>query len=462
MMLAVALGLSMPRANAEPSSATQDRHATTQPSMRLTAQDEVFLDDLQRRSFRFFVDEADPVTGLIPDRARAAGGTDAPSSIAAVGFGLTALCIGESRGWISEADAIERCRRTMLFLRDKVPNEHGFYYHFIDMKTGERQWECELSSIDTALLMAGVLTVREHFASPTLKKIANDLFERVDWNWMRNAQGSLSMGWKPDGGFLPARWDGFNEGPILYLIAMGSASHPLSPDAWTSWDRQTTRVLYKGMTFFQCPPLFTHQFPQCWFDLRGLRDADADYFENSRLATLAQRKWCADDLSQRFPGYNANVWGITASDYAGGYTAWGGPPAAGPIDGTVVPCAPGGSLPFAPRECIDALTTMRETFGDQIYGKYGFADAFNPQTKWVAKDVLGLDVGVTFVMAENARTGFVWKTFMRSPEAARGLKAAGFRPRTPSDVLPPESSIFSDSAYAVTVRTPSRGGNSAK
>jgi hypothetical protein len=182
------------------------------------------------------------------------------------------------------------------------------------------------------------------------------------------------------------------------------------------------------MTFIQCPPLFTHQFPQCWFDLRGLRDEHADYFRNAQLATLAQRQWTIDELSKRFPTYGPNVWGLTASDYAEGYTAWGGPPAQGPIDGTVVPCAAAGSLAFEPRLCLDALKEMKQRYGEKGYVKYGFVDAFNPATGWYNADVIGIDVGPTVLMAENCRSGFVWKLFMSSPEAQAAIKAAGLRP----------------------------------
>lgn len=392
----------------------------------LASADEKFLDDLERRGIAFFVDEADAVTGLMPDRAGANGGAKDVSSIASVGFGLTALCIADERGWINHQNAYDRAMRALRFLRDKAPQEHGLFYHFLNMRTVARTWNCEVSSIDTALLMCGVLTVRQHFASTELSALANELFERVDWPWLLAPNGMLSMGWKPESGFLGARWDQYNEGYLIYLLGMGSKTHSLPAESWRAWRRQPV-VTSAGLSFLQCPPLFTHQYPQAWFDLRNQRDDYADYFRNAQLATLAQRQWCIDELSKRFSSYGPDHWGISASDGPHNYQAWGGPPAQGDIDGSIVPCAAGGSLAFEPRLCLDALKAMRQQYGDKSFLKYGFVDAFNPVTNWYNADVLGIDVGITVLMAENARSAFVWKTFMSCEEAQRALRAAGFR-----------------------------------
>jgi hypothetical protein len=398
----------------------------------LTRDDERLLDDLERRGIAYFVNEADPVTGLMPDRAAATGGAKDVSSVAAVGFGLTALCIGDERGWVKHSDAYDRSMRVLRFLREKVPQERGYFYHFLNMRSGERTWNCEVSSIDTALLMCGVLMVRQHFAGTELATLANDLYERVDWPWLLTSNGMLSMGWTPENGFHKARWDQYNEGYLIYLLGMGSRTHPLSPESWRAWKRQPV-ITYAGLSFLQCPPLFTHQYPQAWFDLRDLRDDYADYFRNAQLATIAQRQWCIDELGKRFSTYGPNIWGISASDSAHDYQAWGGPPAQGNIDGSVVPCAAGGSLAFEPRLCLDALAAMRQRFGEKAYLKYGFVDAFNPAANWYNPDVLGIDVGITVLMAENARSGFVWKTFMSCEEAQRALKAANFRRLNPTE-----------------------------
>lgn len=399
-----------------------------------TADDHAFLDDLQKRGIDFFIDEADSVTGLMPDRAHAIGGKENDiSSVASVGFGITALVVGEQRGWISRDMAYRRIERVLRFLRDHGAQERGHFYHFLNMRTGKREWNCEVSNIDTALLMAGVLTVRQHFPNTELAALCTELFNRVEWGWMRTDDGTLSMGWTPENGFIKAKWDHYSEGaPLILLLAMGSKTHPLPPAAWHAWKRDAV-LTYDGLTIVQCPPLFTHQFPQCWYDLRGVRDDYANYYRNSQLATIIQRQWMKNELSKQFPTYGPNMWGLTASDFADGYTAWGGPPASGPIDGSVVPCAPAGSLAFEPRLCIDALKEMKAKGGDRAYVKYGFVDAFNPAKKWYNRDVIGIDVGATVLMAENARTGFVWKTFMSSPEVQAGMKAAGFRPLSADD-----------------------------
>jgi hypothetical protein len=363
----------------------------------------------------------------MPDRAKAVGGTSAPASIASVGFGLTALCIGDERGWVPHQDAYDRSLRVLSFLRDHAVQEHGYFHHFLDMHTGQRAWKCEISDIDTALLMAGVLTVRQHFPGTELASVADGLYQRVDWGWLQAPDGALYMGWSPERGFIRGEWKSFSEGPpLIYLLGMGSKSHPLSPQTWRSWQRQPL-ITYAGLTFMKCPPLFTHQYPQCWFDLRGLRDDYAEYYRDGQLATLAQRQWCMNDLSKQFPRYGPNLWGISASDSEHGYTAWGGPPQQGEIDGSVVPCAAAGSLAFEPRLCLDALEAMRRQYGEKGYLKYGFVDAFNPLDGWYNPDVLGIDLGPTVLMAENCRSGFVWKTFMSSPEVQAAMKLAAFR-----------------------------------
>jgi len=408
----------------------------------ITAADDLFLDDLEQRGIQYFVDEADSVTGLMPDRAKATGGTSSPSSIAAIGFGLTALCIGDERGWVPHQQAYDRSMRVLSFMRDHVEQVHGYFYHFLNMHTGAREWNCEVSDIDTALLMAGVLCVRQHFPGTELATVADGLYQRVDWGWLKDPEGTLYMGWKPESGFIPAKWDSFSEGPpLIYLLGMGSKSHPLPPEIWNAWHRQPVEN-YAGLTFMKCPPLFTHQYPQCWFDLRGLRDDHAEYFRDSQLATLAQRQWSIDDLSKQFSTYGPNLWGLTASDSERGYTAWGGPPAQGDIDGSVVPCAAAGSLAFEPRLCLDALENMRRQYGEKGYLKYGFVDALNPSSGWFNPDVLGIDIGPTVLMAENCRSGSVWKMFMSCPEAATALKAAAFRPLDAADQIPATTSLF--------------------
>jgi hypothetical protein len=397
--------------------------------------DEVFLDDLQRRSFRFFIEQAHPLTGMIADRARADGTApltpNAPetlpvASVASVGFGLTALCIGEQRGWISREAAYAQTERTLRFLWERAAHERGFFYHFIDMATGRRVWQCEASSIDTALLLGGVLTAREHFPKTPAAELATRIYDRVEWPWMLDGHKTLSMGYTPERGFIQARWDHYSEHLVMQLLGLGSNTHPLPAEAWHAWRRGPVYE-HAGGHYMSYPPLFVHQFSHAWIDFRGQRDDYADYWTNSVIATEAHRAMCMA-LTSRFPLFGADVWGITSSDSAHGYIEWGGPAPSSNLDGTIVPCAAAGSIPFAPEHSVRALGHMKSAFGAQIWTHYGFVDAFNPHTRWVSRDVIGIDVGITLVMIENQRSGLAWQRFMASPEIQRAMQRANFRP----------------------------------
>ncbi|MFN7948512.1 MAG: glucoamylase family protein [Blastocatellia bacterium] len=400
---------------------------------RLSRQDEAFLEDLSRRSFRYFQEQSDPHTGLVLDRARTDGSEHDEAhrntaSIAATGFGLTGWCIAAERGWVSRQQARERVRATLKFFAEKAPHEHGWFYHWMNWRTGERVWKSELSSIDTALLMGGVLTARQYFRDDAeIPRLATKIYERIDFNWMRNGHPFLlSMGWHPESGFLKSYWDHYCELMILYILGIGSPTHPLPPESWYAWRRDEMK--YKGYEYIGWhDPLFVHQFSHAWIDFRGRRDNRApftDWFENSVIATRAQKAFCLD-LAKEFPGYTENIWGITASDSAKGYVAWYGPPRHPAIDGTVVPCAAGGSLMFTPDITLPALRAMKQQFGDKIYGRYSFTDAFNPNNGWINPDVIGIDLGITLLSAENLRSGNIWKWFGRNAEIERGLQLAG-------------------------------------
>jgi hypothetical protein len=388
--------------------------------------DEQLLDEMQRVTFDFFWNEASPQTGQVKDRALA-NGNDARSmsSIAATGFGLTSLCIGDQRGFGKKEHILSRVRNTLRFLAKRMPHEHGFFYHFIHMETGHRWEKSELSSIDSSLLLCGVLTARQYFADQEIKDLATNIYERVDWPWMLNGGSTLSMGWKPESGFLGARWEHYCELMMIYLLGIGSPTHSLSPDTWKAWTRPV--IKYQGIEYISGnDPIFTHQYSQAWFDFRKKRDAYANYFENSIKATKAHKLFCLS-LRDRFPDYSEDLWGISASDYVNGYTAWGGPPPQGPIDGSIVPCATGGSLAFLYEDCMRVLRNIRGRYQDRAWMRYGFVDAFNPLSGWYDQDVLGIDLGITMLMAENHRTGFVWETFMKNPEAQTAMQKAGFR-----------------------------------
>ncbi len=403
---------------------------------KFTAADELFLEDLEHRSFNYFWEQADPETGLMPDRARIDGSTldenhQDVASIAATGFGLTGLCIAAERNWISRSQARERTRKTLLFFANKAFQQHGWFYHWLDAKTGERRWQSEISSIDTALLLGGVLTARQYFRDDLeIRNLATKIYERVDFRWMLNGDPLLlSHGWKPESGFLKPRWDTYSEDTILYLLAIGSPTHPISPASWYALWRD--RYRYAGHAYFTTVgvPLFMHQYAHAWIDYRHRRETRGDkidYFENSVQATLAHRAFCIN-LAHEFPAFGPNVWGITASDSAKGYLAWGGPPRDPEIDGTLVPSAAGGSLMFTPELATAALRAMNDKYGAKVYGKYGFVDAFNPGTGWVDTDVIGINAGIILLSAENARTGNVWRWFMRNPEIPQAMRLAGLK-----------------------------------
>ncbi|MFH0909159.1 MAG: glucoamylase family protein [bacterium] len=397
-----------------------------------SGEDDAFLDDLEQRSFCFFWRAANPANGLIPDIAPADGTpSTAAASIASVGFGLPAICIAAERGWISREQAYNRILTTLRYFWSGLPNVHGFFYHYVDMESGDRVSNCEVSSIDTALLLAGMLTARQYFPDTEVADLALKIYARADWNWMLAGRKTVCMGWTPERGYLPSHWDSYGELMIIYILAMGSPTHPAPPETWHAW-RRAPVMTYDGKTFIQCPTLFIHQYPEAWIDFRNCRDAYADFWRNSELATRAQRQYCMD-IRDRFPGYGPNVWGITASDSPRGYMPWGGPPdtPSYAIDGSVVPCAPGGSIPFAPDICIPALRYMKAFYGDLVWGTYGFHDAFNPITQWVSPNVIGIDAGITLLMAENYRSGFVWKYFMKNPEILDAMNRAGFRSTLP-------------------------------
>ena len=400
---------------------------TAAPASPFSAEDEQLLDDLEHLSCCYFFEQASPETGLVKDRCnarKAATDNTIVASIAATGFGLTALCIGDMRGYISRSEARARVLTTLRFLHDKLPHHRGFFYHFANINTGERVWDSEVSSIDTAILLCGILTCRTHFRDTDITLLAHSISNRIEWTWLSEDTSLLSHGWLPEVGFLPYRWDYYNEMMMMYLLGLGSPTYPLRTEAWDAWKR--IPFDYEGMRYIgSFAPLFVHQYSQAWFDFRGKRDKYADYFQNSVVATRVHRRFCME-LHRQFPDFSADLWGITASDSPNGYVVWGGPPATGPIDGTIAPHAAGGSLPFLPQETIQVLRTIRNRY-PQTWSAYGFVDALNPLKNWYDTDVVGIDAGITMVMAENARSGYVWKVFMENPEAQRGMERAGFK-----------------------------------
>jgi hypothetical protein len=273
-------------------------------------------------------------------------------------------------------------------------------------------------------LLCGVLTCRQHFRHSEITRLAYNILNRVEWTWLSEDTQLLPHGWSPTTGFLPYRWDLYSELMMMYLFGLGSSKHPLPEQVWNAWKRTTFE--YDGLRYIgSYAPLFVHQYSQAWFDFRGKRDRYADYFLNSITATEVHRLFCLE-LAKQFPDYSDDLWGITASDSQNGYVVWGGPPAMGPIDGTIVPSAAGGSLPFLPKATLRVLKTIKDRYGSSAWSRYGFVNAFNPLKNWYDTDVIGIDTGITMLMAENLRTGFVWNTFMKNREAERAFQRAGF------------------------------------
>ncbi len=437
----------------------------------LPARQQALVDDLQRRSFDWFWQSGNPQNGLLPDSWPG----QSFSSIAAVGFGLTAYGIGVERHYITREQAVERTLKTLRFFADAPQNGseddasgyHGFFYHFLDMHSGKRfaRWT-ELSSVDTTLLLGGVLFAQSYYDRDTpqeaeIRQLADTIYRRVDWPWMQPRKPLISMGWTPGGQFIPSDWKGYNEGMLVYLLALGSPTHPVRPEAWTAWlsTNHLTWGRFQGQTFLNFAPMFGHQYSQSWIDFRGIRDAwsrehDLDYFENSRRATYAQRSYAIANPGH-WTGYGANVWGLTASNGPGGlvvksaegertfhgYTARGVGLDDISDDGTIAPTAAAGSIAFAPELVIPALATMQQRYGKYIYNQYGFVDAFNlsfhtpttlrtgklvPGVGWVDTLQLGIDQGPIVLMIENWRNGFVWKVMKKNPYIRKGLERAGF------------------------------------
>lgn len=400
------------------------------------------LDTLQHSGFDFFWNEANPANGLIRDRT---SGTNF-SSIASVGFGLSAIPIGIDHGWITRAQGAARVHRTLLTFYNGPQGTaalgtigyKGFFYHFLRMDTATRfDTNVELSSIDTALLLAGMLDARQYFdggdtTEVRIRAMADSIYHRADFPFMRNFQPGIMMGWKPAFGFAGyGQWIGYNEAMILYILALGSPSRPVGTNAWGQWTSGYQYQTHYGYSFAICPPLFTHQYSHCWIDFRDIADAymrtrGHDYFENSRRATLAQREYCiANPLGMI--GYSANLWGLTAGDGPSGYEARGAPPSQND-DGTITPTAAISSIVFTPTESIAFIEHMWDNYRPQVWGPYGWKDGFNLSTPWVATDVIGIDQGPIVVMIENHLNEKPWQRFMAYPPIQVGLDRAGFQP----------------------------------
>ena len=428
------------------------------PPSRAVAWDP-FLDSLQERTLRYFL-ETPPASGLAYDRYP----SPSPSSIGAVGFALTCQPIAVERGLSRRVEAAQRVRNTLLFLlrvpqgdsRAGTGGYRGFFYHFLDVRNGTRVWNCELSTVDTGLMLMGALFCQSYFDRPDsveddIRALADTLYHRVDWIWATNGAEGISHAWWPEKGFNTTRWRGYDESAFLMLLALGSPTHPVPETIWPFWTEPNVWAEYQGFEFISFGPMFGHQYSHCWIDFRGIQDRytrsrGIDYFENSRRATYAQRVYGGRNVDG-LRGFSDSIWGLTACDgpYDTTFSVDGRPrrfhsySARGASfdwvmnDGTIAPTATGGSVAFAPEICIPALKAMRLVHGDSLFRSYGFADAFNPTyvtprspRGWYDPDYLGIDQGPIAIMIENLRSGFVWKVMKRNPYIVRGLRRAGF------------------------------------
>ena len=415
------------------------------------------MDELQRETFNYFVHEANPLNGLIMDRTK----PGAPASIAAIGLALSSYPVGVERQFISRADAVQRTLATLRFFhrseQSTAPDAtgyKGFYYHFLDLTTGKRVWKCELSTVDTAFLLAGMLTAAAYFSNDTadeceIVELTHDLYRRADWNWAQNNGLAVTHGWKPERGFLPYRWQGYDEALFLYVLGLGSPTHPLPPESYAQWtSTYQWRKIY-GHEFLFSGPLFTHQISHLWIDFREIQDdymrgKNSDYFENSRRATHVQRQYAIDNPGN-FKGYGPNCWGITATDGPGpktrtiqgrkrrfyGYKARGVPD--GPDDGSIAPWSVVASLPFAPEIVLPALHYF-ETLKLREKNPYGFKATFNATFVershsphlWISPFQYGLNQGPIVLMIENYRSGLLWRLMRQCGYLVTGLRQAGF------------------------------------
>jgi len=374
----------------------------------VTEEEKQLLLKVQRDSINYFITYSDRSSGLTKDSSAAGS----PASIAATGFSLAALAIGQDHGWITYRDAYNQILRTLQTLKHKVQNEKGFFFHFVDMRTGRRTWRSEASSIDTALLLAGALLAAQYYKGSPIETLANEIYDRVDWHWMLNNSDLICMGWKPETGFLPYYWDSYSEHLILQALAIGARNKPISNELWNSWTRYEDEYAGHPVIYSYTGSLFTYQYAHAFIDFRKLDDAGVDYFENSVEATKANRQFTLDQAAE-FKSYGENSWGLSASLGPFGYKAYGALPGLAEHDGTIAPHASTASLPFTPRESLDAIKFMYEKYGSKIYGRYGFKDAYNVDRNWWAQEYLGIDQGIMILMIENFLNGTVWKKFMR-------------------------------------------------
>jgi hypothetical protein len=414
------------------------------------------LDTIQHKTFLYFMNELDHDKGIVKDRAA----KWAPASIAATGFGIPSFAIGVEHNWITRKQASKITLKILQFFANSVQSTDtnatgykGFYYHFLRLKSGTREWKCELSSIDTGILMMGILFARNYYnldnaTENEIRTLSATLLGRMDWSFFKMSPTAkhpncISMAWTPENGLLNHGWSGYNEGLFLYILAAGTGMKDVN-ESYNSWlSTYEWNTPYPGLSHVAFPPLFGHQFSHAFIDFRSLgdkymKDKGIDYFENSRRATLVQRQYAIEN-PKGWVGYDSLCWGITACDGPGGsynfgdkkFEGYAGRGTSGKgytiaEDGTIAPYGPLSSLPFAPEVVFPTIKSMNSKYSSKIWGKYGYYDSFNETAKWVDEDFLGIDEGPMLIMIENFRTGLVWNYVMKDPVIQKGLNQLGF------------------------------------
>lgn len=388
-------------------------------------EDRELLTKIEKDTAQYFTRFSDKITGLTKDSSR----TGSPSSVAATGFALAAYAIAGSRGWIAPDYAYGRILTTLQTLRHKAAHQEGFFYHFLDARTGKRVWGSEASSIDTALAVAGALLAAQYYPGTEAEKLAREIYERVNWKWMMNGSDFICMGWTPESKFLPYYWDSYNELMLLVALAIGSPTFPVPPGAWERWLRPAGEYNGHRVIYASTGALFTYQFSHAYIDFRDLDDQGINFFENSREATLANREYSLS-LSGKYKGYSETSWGLSSSVGPGGYMAFGGKPGGGLQDGTIAPYSTLSSIVFTPELSTKAARFFYDHYEKELYGNFGFKDAFNLDKGWWASEYLGIDQGITLLMLENfLNGGIVWQKFMKLEAVQRWIELTGLKKR---------------------------------
>lgn len=403
---------------------------SSQPASLIQSSSEIpereLLEKIEKDTFQYFLRLSYKATGLTRDSSR----PGSPASIAATGFSLAALAIAGSHGWIPKEQAYERILKTLQTLRHKAANKEGFFYHFIDIRTGNRVWGSEASSIDTALVIAGALLAAQYHPDTEAETLAEEIYGRVNWKWMMNGSDFVCMGWTPESNFLPYYWDSYNELMLLVALAIGSPTHPIPPQAWERWLRPEDVYSGHKVVYASSGSLFTYQFSHAYIDFRELDDQGLNYFKNSREASLANRDYSLSFVG-KYRSYSESSWGLSASVGPGGYKAYGAKPGGGLHDGTIAPYAALSSIVFTPEQSTQAVRFFYDNYQEKLYGNFGFKDAFNLDKGWWAEEYLGIDQGITLLMLENfLNAGEVWRKFMDLAPIQKWIELTGLNKKS--------------------------------